>query len=132
MQAGFPLSVVLKNDRKKYYRALDQADKKNFEPFVRFIAQSVERSLDLYLKTLTPTDKKREIFMKLADAAKKTPYSAKYLNLLARQGKLEAHKEGRDWVTTTEAVERYMKRRDRKRKVSACTGSAPKDVTGAG
>lgn len=117
MWAGFPLSIVLKNDRKKYYRTLDQADKKNLEPFVRFIAQSVERSLDLYLKTLTPTDKKRENFMKLADIARKTPYSAKYLNLLARQGKLEAHKEGRDWVTTKEAVERYMKRRDRKRKV---------------
>ncbi len=117
MQAGFPLSIVLKNDRKKYYRALDQADKKNLEPFARFIAQSVERSLDLYLKTLTPTDKKREKFMKLADVAEKTPYSAKYLNLLARQGKLEAHKEGRDWVTTKEAVDRYMKRRDRKRKV---------------
>ncbi len=117
MQAGFPLSIVLKNDRKKYYRALDQADKKNLEPFARFIAQSVERSLDLYLKTLTPTDKKREKFMKLADVAEKTPYSAKYLNLLARQGKLAAHTEGRDWVTTKEAVDRYMKRRDRKRKV---------------
>jgi len=117
MQAGFPLSIVLKNDRKKYYRALDQADKNNLEPFVRFIAQSVERSLDLYLKILTPTNEKREKFMKLARMAEKTPYSAKYLNLLARQGKLEAHKEGRDWVTTKEAVERYMEKRDRKRKV---------------
>ncbi|TAL51308.1 Fic family protein [Patescibacteria group bacterium] len=117
MQDGFPLSIVLKNDRKKYYRALDQADKQNYESFVLFIAQSVERSLDLYLKTLTPTSEKREKYMKLADIAEKTPYSAKYLNLLARQGKLEAHKEGRDWVTTKEAVERYMKKRDRKRKV---------------
>jgi Fic family protein len=117
MQAGFPLSIVLKNDRKKYYRTLDQADQNNLEPFVQFIAQSVERSLDLYLKILTPSDQKREKFMKLADIAKKTPYSAKYLNLLARNGKLEAHKEGRDWVTTKEAVERYMKQRDRKRKM---------------
>ena len=115
MQDGFPLSIVLKNDRKKYYRALEQADKKNLEPFVRFIAQSVERSLDVYLKTLTPANSKREKFMKLAEVAQKTPYSAKYLNLLARQGKLEAHKESRDWFTTKEAVERYMKQRDRKR-----------------
>lgn len=57
MQAGFPLSIVLKNDRKKYYRVLAQADKENLEPFVRFIAQTVERSLDIYLKTLTPTSK---------------------------------------------------------------------------
>lgn len=118
MQAGFPLSIVLKNDRKKYYRVLDQADKENYEPFIRFIAQTVERSLDIYLKTLTSTDKKREKFMKLADIARETPYSAKYLNLLARQSKLEAHKVGRNWVTTKEAVDRYMKQRDRKRDVS--------------
>ena len=117
MQAGFPLSIVLKNDRKKYYRVLAQADKENLEPFVRFIAQTVERSLDIYLKTLTPTSKKREKFIKLADIAEDTPYSAKYLNLLARQGKLEAHKEGRDWVTTKEAVERYMDNRERQRYV---------------
>ncbi|PIR75650.1 MAG: cell filamentation protein Fic [Candidatus Magasanikbacteria bacterium CG_4_9_14_0_2_um_filter_42_11] len=117
MQAGFPLSIVLKNDRKKYYRVLAQADKEQYEPFVRFIAQTVEHSLDLYLKTLTPTTKKRETFLKLADIAKDTPYSAKYLNLLARQGKLEAHKEGRNWVTTQEAVERYMKGRERQRDV---------------
>ncbi len=117
MQAGFPLSIVLKNDRKKYYRVLAQADKENLEPFVRFIAQTVERSLDIYLKTLTPTSKKREKFIKLADIAEDTPYSAKYLNLLARQGKLEAHKEGRDWVTTKEAVERYMDNRERQRDV---------------
>lgn len=117
MQAGFPLSIVLKNDRKKYYRVLAQADKGEYEAFVRFIAQTVERSLDLYLKTLTPTTKKRETFLKLADIAKDTPYSAKYLNLLARQGKLEAHKEGRNWVTTQEAVERYMENRERQRDV---------------
>jgi Fic family protein len=117
MRAGFPLSIILKNDRKKYYRVLAQADKSDFEPFVRFTAQTVERSLDLYLKTLTPTTKKREKYLKLADIATQTPYSAKYLNLLARQGKLEAHKEGRDWVTTKEAVDRYMEKRDRKRKV---------------
>lgn len=117
MQAGFPLSIVLKNDRKKYYRVLAQADKGSYEPFVRFIAQSVERSLDMYLKTLTPMNNKREKFMKLKDVAEDTPYSAKYLNLLARTGKLEAHKEKRDWITTKEAVQRYMKNRERQRDV---------------
>ena len=115
MQASFPLSIVLKNDRKKYYRVLAQADTGNYEPFVLFIAQAVERSLDIYLKVLTPADHKRETFMKLSTIATHTPYSAKYLNLLARQGKLEAHKEGRDWMTSKEAVQRYMDRRQRKR-----------------
>ena len=118
MQKTYPLVVILKNDRKKYYQVLAQADKKNYKPLVRFTAQAVERSLDIYLKTLTPTSKKREKYFTLSEISKKTPYSAKYLNLLVRQGKLEAHKKGRNWLTSKEAVERYMEERQRKRKVS--------------
>ncbi len=117
MQNGFPLVIVLKNDRKKYYNVLDQADKGNYNPLVRFIAQAIERSLDLYFKVLTPTTKKREKYMSLSELAQQTPYSAKYLNLLVRQGKLEAHKEGRNWFTSKEAINRYIKNRERKRKV---------------
>lgn len=115
MQTGYPLVIILKNDRKKYYQVLSKADKEDLTPFVRFIAQAVERSLDIYSKTLTPVSKKREKFIPLSEASKQTPYSAKYLNLLARQGKLEAHKEGRNWLTTKEAIERYIKGRERKR-----------------
>lgn len=118
MQAGYPLVVIMKTDRKKYYHVLDQADKGTYEPLVKFVAQSVERSLDIYLKTLTPTTTKQEKFVSLSEIAKTTPFSAKYLNLLARQGKLEAHKEGRDWLTSRDAVERYIKNRTRQRKIS--------------
>jgi len=116
MRAGFPLVVILKNDRKKYYRVLSQADKGNYEPLINFVAQAVERSLDIYLKTLTPTTKTREQFELLSEVSTKTPYSTKYLNLLARQGKLEAHKQGRNWLTSVEAVQRYINERQRKRK----------------
>lgn len=116
LQAGYPLVVILKNDRKKYYNVLSQADSGKHEPLVRFIAQSVERSLDIYLKTLTPATKKQEEFLTLTQISKHTHFSAKYLNLLARQGKLEAYKEGRNWLTSKEAVERYLKNRMRQRK----------------
>ena len=115
MQAGYPLVIILKNDRKKYYRVLSRADKDDLVPFIRFIAQAVSRSLDIYLKILTPVSKKREKYLLLSEIAKGTPYNAKYLNLLARQGELEAHKEGRIWLTTKEAVERYIQNRKRKR-----------------
>lgn len=115
LQAGFPLVIVLKNDRKKYYRVLALADKGQYEPLVRFIAQAVERSLSIYLKVLTPTTKKKESFVTLADASKQSSYSAKYLNLLARTGKLEAHKEGRNWLVSKEALERYVQGRKRNR-----------------
>lgn len=115
MQSGYPLVIILKNDRKKYYRVLSRADKGDIAPLVLFIGQSVERSLDIYLKMLTPSSKRKEKHLSLSEISKFVPYSAKYLNLLARQGKLEAHKQGRNWLTTKEAVDRYIRKRERRR-----------------
>lgn len=115
MQEGYPLAIILKNDRNRYYRVLEIADSGKYKELVRFIATSVMRSLEIYLKTLTPFSKKREKFISLAEASKYTSYSAKYLNLLMRNGKLEGHKEGRNWLTTKEALRRYIDNRQRKR-----------------
>ncbi len=41
-------------------------------------------------------------------AAKGTPYSAEYLSLLARKGRLDAVKISRDWLTTENAVKEYV------------------------
>jgi Fic family protein len=114
MKAGYPLAIILKNDRKKYYNVLAKADKGNYGPLVNFIAQTVERSFDIYLKTLAPK-KNKEKFIPLAVLAKGTPYSAKYLNLLARQGKLEAQKDGRNWLSSKEALDKYIHNRERKK-----------------
>ncbi len=46
-------------------------------------------------------------FMSLAQAAKQYGYSAGHLNLLAREGKLEAVKLGRNWYTTERAIDQY-------------------------
>jgi Fic family protein len=116
MESGFPLVIVLKNDRKRYYQALSLADKGDYIPFVNFIARAVERTLDIYLKILMPSKKGKEKFISLAELAKETKFTEKYLNLLARSGKLEAHKEGRNWLTSKEALKRYLDDRERKRK----------------
>jgi Fic family protein len=115
MQKGYPLTVILKNDRKKYYDVLSKADRGDFAALVRFTAQCVERALDIYLRALTPAKAKTEEFMTLSRLSRKTRFSAKYLNLLARQGKLEAHKEGRNWLSSYESLERYLASRKRKR-----------------
>lgn len=115
LQEGYPLVIILKNDRKKYYETLSKADKGNIIPFVQFIAQAVERSMNIYLKTLLPVSKKTEQYFPFSEIAKHTPYSEKYLNLLARQGKIEAHKEKRNWLTSLGSIERYRDGRLRKR-----------------
>ena len=38
------------------------------------------------------------------------PYGQEYLSLLVRQGKIAGYKEGRNWLTTVEAVREYMNR----------------------
>jgi len=115
MRAGFPLAVVLKNDRKKYYQTLEQADKEKFSPFVDFIARAVERSLDIYLNVLLPVTSKNQKYFSLSEIAKSTPYSEKYLNLLARQGKIDAHKDGRNWRVSLGSIKNYIKNRQRQR-----------------
>jgi hypothetical protein len=115
MESGYPLAIILKNDRKRYYDDLAKADEGNLFPFVRFIARAVERSLDIYLKVMTPENKSKEKFVLLAELSKGTNFSPKYLNLLARTGKLEAHKERRNWVSSKEALNRYLESRKRKR-----------------
>ena len=40
----------------------------------------------------------------LREAAEGAPYSQEYLSLLARSGRLEAIKRGRNWYTTAAAI----------------------------
>jgi len=109
---GFPPAVILNNDRKKYYHALGRADQGEFHPFFKLVGQSLERSLDIYLRAFGLDNEK---LMSLADLSKGSPYSRDYLSLLARQGKLSAIKLGRNWLSTEKALTDYVETRRRKR-----------------
>ena len=113
MQYGVPLTIIQKNDRKKYYRVLSAADFGNYEPLVQFTNQNVLRSLSIYLDVLIPS-KEKEKFISLAEATKYCNYSQAYLGKLAKEGRLEAIKIKRNWVTTKAAVLRYVKAHKKK------------------
>ncbi|XP_045774317.1 protein adenylyltransferase Fic [Maniola jurtina] len=49
MQAGYPPVIVAKQHRHLYYQHLQTANEGDVRPFVRFIAQCTERTLNLYL-----------------------------------------------------------------------------------
>lgn len=115
MQKGYPLVIILKNDRKKYYDILEKADRGKPESLIKFIAQAVEKSLNFYLKAIDEAFGKKK-YLLLSELAKKTPYSEKYLNLLAREGKIDAQKDGRNWMSSVEAIKDYLNNRQRKRK----------------
>lgn len=108
MKAGYPLAIILRNDRKRYYRVLSEADSGEYAPLCEFVAQAVIRTLNIYLKILTPSKKKDEKYISLEELSKGSSYSATYLRKLATQGKLEAFKEGRNWLSSKKALGDYQ------------------------
>ncbi len=110
MREGYPPTIILQANRRQYYRVLAQADSGNERPLVNFIGRAVEHGLTFYLQASTPqveAPAQDEIWISLRQAAEGTPYSQDYLSLLARRGRLEAVKRGRNWYTTRAAVEAY-------------------------
>jgi len=114
MKAGYPPAIILKNDRKKYYDALNRANKKDYSKLLLVVLQALERSLDIYLGSLTNT---YDDYQPISDIVNEPefPYGQEYVSLLARQGKIDAFKEGRNWLTTKKSVLDYIGKRDRKR-----------------
>jgi Fic family protein len=111
LRAEYPPAIIARVNRRQYYRVLAQADGGNAMPLVNFVGQAVERSLTLYLEACTPQITRPSLekeWLPLREAAQLTPYSQEYLSLLARTGKLEAMKNGRNWMTTRQALEAYL------------------------
>jgi hypothetical protein len=112
MKDGYPPTVIEKIVRRSYYRTLARADEGEPQPLVNFVGRAVERSLMLYLEAITPQTRppaKDETWILLREAVIDTPYSQEYLSLLARKGRLEARKLGRNWYTTRKAVRAYIR-----------------------
>ncbi|MDQ3249661.1 MAG: Fic family protein [Chloroflexota bacterium] len=111
LRAGYPPTIILRTNRRQYYRVLAAADAGHDAPIVNFVGQAVERSLTLYLEACTPQSKppkQQETWIPLREAARATPYSQEYLSLLARTGRLEAIKRGRVWYTSQNAISAYQ------------------------
>ncbi|MBL1280856.1 MAG: Fic family protein [Fluviicola sp.] len=107
MRHGYPPAIILKTDRKKYYEALNQANKGNYHKLMLLMCQAVERSLNIYLTALPERDIDYKSITQIVREPS-VPYGQEYVSLLARTGKIDAHKEGRNWVTTKKAIEDYI------------------------
>jgi Fic family protein len=112
LRDGYPPTIIMRANRRQYYRVLAQADKGSEAPLVNFVGRAVERSLTLYLAASTPQERPaapEDQWIPLREAARGAPYSQEYLSLLARKGRLEAVKRGRVWHTTRRAVAAYRR-----------------------
>ncbi|MBN8565776.1 MAG: Fic family protein [Flavobacteriales bacterium] len=115
MRKGFPPAIILKNDRKKYYDALNQANSGNYQKLMLLMSQALERTLNIYISSLPDNDYDFQEISNIVSEPNELPYGQEYISLLARQGKIDAHKEGRNWFTTKKAIEAYMANRKRMR-----------------
>jgi len=52
MRAGFPPTILRREERRSYYSALEKADKGDFRALSMLIAKDVEMALDLYLDAI--------------------------------------------------------------------------------
>ena len=114
MRKGFPPAIILKNDRKKYYEALNQANKGKYQKLTLLMAQALERSLNIYLEANSEEGTGYDTISNIVNDSS-VPYGQEYISLLARQGKIDAYKEGRNWLTTQKAINNYMANRKRER-----------------
>jgi Fic family protein len=114
MRKGFPPAIILKNDRKKYYEALNQANKGSYQKLTLLMAQALERTLNIYMTVLPDNDNEYISISSLVEEPS-VPYGQEYISLLARQGKIDAYKEGRNWLTTKRLLIDYIKNRKRER-----------------
>ncbi len=110
MKAGYPPAIILKNDRKKYYTALNAANKGDYSKLALMMCQALERSLNIYLEILPRDASYDYVPISTIVSEPMVPYGQEYLSLLARTGKIDAHKEGRNWVTTRRAIQDYIDR----------------------
>jgi Fic family protein len=114
MRCGFPPAIILKNDRKKYYEALNQANNGNYQKMILLMCQALERSLNIYLNAMPGNKYEYQSIINIVNEPN-SPYAQEYVSLLARTGKIDAYKEGRNWFTTKEAIHDYILTRKRKR-----------------
>ncbi|KAF0301987.1 Adenosine monophosphate-protein transferase Fic [Amphibalanus amphitrite] len=72
MQAGYPPVIIRKQDRYIYYRTLQLANEGDVRPFVRFIAECAEKTLDVYVWAT------REYVQKIGDETERSPATARH------------------------------------------------------
>ena len=107
MRYGYPPAIILANDRAKYYSALNLANNGSYNKLMLLMCQASERTLNIYLNAIPGVDKHYKTITNIVSEPD-IPYGQEYVSLLARQGKIDAHKEGRNWYTTKEAILDYI------------------------
>ena len=105
MKSGYVPAIILKNDQKRYYNALEKAQKGKLDDFFMLVGRALERTIYLYFEAIPGLGAQ---LLSLAEAAEITPYSQEYLNVMARRGAIPALKIRRNWMVSKKALLDYV------------------------
>jgi Fic family protein len=108
LRRGFPPAIILKNDKKKYFDALNQANLGKYSKLILLMNQAVDRSLTFYLNAFDADLDNEYLPISSIVEDEMVPYGQEYVSLLARQGKIDAYKEGRIWYTSKKSILEYI------------------------
>lgn len=113
VRAGYPPTIILVDERARYLGALSAAappQPLDYAPLSQLVAERVDVALTLYLSSLVQDERYRELT--LEEASARVGISARRLRILAAEGKLEAKRYGKRWVTWLGALDTYMQTRN--------------------
>lgn len=113
LRAGYPPAIILVEERARYIGALAAAvppPPLDYAKLAQLVAERVDSSLTLYLSSFVQDERYRELSME--EAAGRIGISARRLRGLAAEGKLEARRHGKRWVTWPGALDTYLQTRN--------------------
>lgn len=105
MRDGYVPALLLRDWRVSYMQGLAAADRGQYTPLANLVGRAVEQSLDRYLAVCAAEPDSE--YLRLADLAERTTYTAQHLGWLIRHGRLAAEKRGGRWYSTVDAVAQY-------------------------
>ncbi|MDE1725547.1 MAG: Fic family protein, partial [Thaumarchaeota archaeon] len=110
LRHGYPFTIIQAVERNTYLRTLRHMDTTaEIEPFVIYVARCVEQTLDVIIG-----EEQDVVLLPLGKLARGTPYSADYLGLLARKGRIDAVKKGKTWMTSKKVIKSYVEQQKKR------------------
>jgi hypothetical protein len=96
MRFGYPISIVTKDDRARYYDALEESHSSDLTPFISLICDTLDESLDEYERAVNENIDKMEWARSLLDQVK-----------TQQESKIRVHYEV--WRSAMELMRGYFK-----------------------
>jgi Fic family protein len=108
IQAGLPPMIIRYQERARYLRALERADRGDANGLVEVFARSISESINRFILPRLAGDARLVPLSALAEGSR---YSAAYLRQLALSGRLRAVRHGALWLSSHAALQEYMESR---------------------